>query len=66
VAWAIHTIARWKNEWEPRSFFHIHGGRDGIFPIRLVQPTHVIPDGGHLMVYNRADQVSRVLRDILG
>lgn len=64
--WAIHTIARWRNLWIPPSFFHIHGGKDRMFPIRKVRPTHVIPDGGHLMVYNRAAAVSSALREILG
>ena len=64
--WAIHTIARWKNLWSPASFFHIHGGKDQMFPIRKVQPTHIIPDGGHLMVFNRAAEVSGMLREILG
>ncbi|HVU95561.1 MAG TPA: alpha/beta hydrolase [Puia sp.] len=64
--WAIQTIARWQNEWAPRCCYHIHGGRDRMFPIRKVQPTHIIPDGGHLMVYNRAEAVSSVLREILG
>ena len=64
--WALHSIAYWKSMWTPAPFYHIHGGEDRIFPLRTVQATHVIPDGGHLMVYNRASEVSRVLRDILG
>jgi pimeloyl-ACP methyl ester carboxylesterase len=65
LEWAIGTIARWQNEWTPPSFFHIHGGRDRMFPLRSVEPTHVVPDGGHFMVYNKAEEVSRVLRGIL-
>jgi hypothetical protein len=64
--WAIHAIAGWQNRWKPSRFDHIHGGKDRMFPIRKVQPTRVIPDGGHLMVYNRAEAVSRVLSEILG
>jgi pimeloyl-ACP methyl ester carboxylesterase len=63
--WAIHAIARWQNQWKPPRFYHIHGGKDRMFPIRKVQPTHVIGDGGHLMVFNRAAEVSGVLREIL-
>jgi pimeloyl-ACP methyl ester carboxylesterase len=62
--WSIHAIAGWRNRWTPPSFFHIHGGRDRMFPLRKVQPAHFIPDGGHLMVYNRADEVSAVLREL--
>ena len=63
--WAIGVILRWRNGWKPSSFFHLHGGRDRIFPLRLVKPTHVIEDGGHLMIYNRAGEISRLLGDIL-
>ena len=63
--WSIHAIARWQNQWTPASFFHIHGGKDKMFPIRKVQPTHIISDGGHLMVFNRAGQVSGVLKQLL-
>jgi pimeloyl-ACP methyl ester carboxylesterase len=63
--WAVHAIARWRNCWIPPVYYHIHGGADKMFPIKKVQPTHVIPDGGHLMVYNRAEAVSRMLREIL-
>ncbi|HEY1212932.1 MAG TPA: alpha/beta hydrolase [Bryobacteraceae bacterium] len=63
--WAIHTIARWRNRWAPPSLYHIHGGKDRMFPIPKVQPTHIIPTGGHLMVFNRAPEVSKALRGIL-
>ena len=63
--WAIGVILRWRNEWMPASFYHIHGGRDHIFPLRRVRPTHVIKDGGHLMIYNRAGQISGLLGAIL-
>jgi hypothetical protein len=57
---------RWRNQWSPPSLYHIHGGKDRMFPILKVQPTHIVPDGGHLMVYNRAEAVGSVLRAILG
>lgn len=65
MAWAINTIARWRNEWRPASLFHIHGGKDRMFPLRNVQPTHVVPDGSHLMVFNRPQAVSGILREIV-
>lgn len=62
--WAIHAIARWRNEWTPDSIYHLHGDRDGMFPIGKVEPTRVIPGGTHLMVYNRAAAVSQALREV--
>lgn len=63
--WAIGVILRWRNEWKPASFYHIHGGRDHIFPLHCVRPTFVIRDGGHFMIYNRAGQISGLLGAIL-
>ncbi|HEV9035666.1 MAG TPA: alpha/beta hydrolase [Puia sp.] len=63
--WAIGVILRWRNEWKPASFYHFHGGKDHIFPIRTVTPTHIIGDGGHFMIYNRAEEIGRLLGGIL-
>lgn len=59
--WAVDNIVNWKNEWLPDRFYHLHGSQDKIFPLRRVKATHVIPEGGHFMVNNRAEAVSRML-----
>lgn len=66
IGWAIRRIVHCQNDWLPASFYHIHGGKDGMFPLRRVEATHIVPDGGHLMVFNRAAEVSRLLGLILG
>jgi pimeloyl-ACP methyl ester carboxylesterase len=63
--WAIGEILRWKNEWAPASIYHLQGGRDRIFPLSPKAVTQYLPDGGHFMVYNRAEWVSRQLAAIL-
>lgn len=66
LKWAIRRIALWQNEWRPPAFYHLHGSKDRTFPIRLVEPTHIVEGGGHLMIYNRAPEISRILRGLLG
>lgn len=61
MRWAIAAILRWQNHWTPASFYHIHGGRDRVFPLHKVQVTHIIPDGGHFMIFNRAAEINRIL-----
>jgi pimeloyl-ACP methyl ester carboxylesterase len=63
--WAIGQILNWKNEWLPASFYHLHGSRDRIFPLRGIAATFVIPDSGHFMINNRAAEVNRLLEQIL-
>jgi pimeloyl-ACP methyl ester carboxylesterase len=64
LKWAVNTILNWKNDWQPDSFVHIHGDQDRMFPIRYVRPTHTIAGGNHFMVYNRAEEVSRLLIEV--
>jgi pimeloyl-ACP methyl ester carboxylesterase len=63
--WAIKEILHWKNEWIPSRLYHIHGRRDRIFQLPDNSVSHLIKDGGHFMVYNRAALVSYAIQKIL-
>ena len=65
LQWSIQHIAGWQNEWQPNPLYHIHGSKDKIFPLNLVEPTHIVRGGGHLMIHNRAGEISRILAGIL-
>jgi pimeloyl-ACP methyl ester carboxylesterase len=61
LKWAINEILNWKNEDKPSTIFHIHGNRDRIFPIQNIKADIVVEGGGHFMVYNKADSISKLL-----
>ena len=63
--WSINEIINWKNDWRPENLVHIHGSKDRIFPLKKVHADYIIPDGGHFMVMNKADEVNKILREIL-
>lgn len=65
IHWAINVILNWRNQWQPEHLYHIHGGKDRIFPVSKTHPSGIIKDGGHFMVFNRADAVSNMLQEIL-
>jgi pimeloyl-ACP methyl ester carboxylesterase len=65
LEWAIHQVLNWKNEWQPDNIFHIHGDKDKIFPVKKLTPTHIIKDGTHMMVYNRAKEVGDCIEQVL-
>jgi len=65
TTWAIDQILNWENDWQPENLVHLHGGNDHIFPIRYIKADHVIPDGGHLMLMNRAEKVNEILRKLM-
>ena len=62
--WAVDQVLNWQNEFIPRNLMHIHGSKDKIFPVKFVDATHVIQYGTHLMIYNRAAEVSKIINDI--
>ena len=59
--WAIHEILNWKNGWQPDNIIHINGDKDKIFPIKNIKPTHIIKEGTHMIIYNRANEVSEFI-----
>lgn len=63
--WAIDRIIHWKNEVYPPNLTHIHGSKDHILPIRYVKPDFIVEGGGHLMIFNHAEEVSAILNRVL-
>lgn len=61
VEWAIHQILNWKNDWQPGNLVHVHGDKDKIFPLKKISTTHIIKDGTHFMIYNRAEEISKII-----
>jgi pimeloyl-ACP methyl ester carboxylesterase len=65
IDWAIDQILNWRNSWVPENTFHIHGEHDRMFPIRNIQPTHIIKKGTHIMILNRAEEISACIEQIV-
>lgn len=65
MSWAVNEILNWQNEQRPSNLFHIHGTADRIFPRRYSHADVFIENGTHLMVHDRAAEISRILADRL-
>jgi pimeloyl-ACP methyl ester carboxylesterase len=63
--WAINQVLNWKNDWQPPRIYHIHGTKDRMFPIKKITPSYTVKNGGHLMIMNKADEISQYLLSIL-
>jgi pimeloyl-ACP methyl ester carboxylesterase len=63
--WAVHQVLRWNNSWYPENIVHIHGDHDKIFPVKKSNPTHIIRGGTHIMMLNKANEVSRCINSVL-
>jgi esterase/lipase len=65
LEWAINQVVNWKNDWQPDQIVHIHGDKDKIFPVKKLQNTHIIKDGTHMMIYNRAKEIGQYIGETL-
>ncbi len=63
--WAVNEILRWKRKKIPSNIYRIHGTRDKILPITNFAPNYKIKNGGHLLVLQYGDEVSRVVEQHL-
>ncbi len=64
LSWAIDKILTWKNKSKTENLIQIHGTQDRLFP-SYKSADVIIKGGGHLMVLNRAEEVSCFLHDAL-
>lgn len=62
--WAWQRVVTWKNEFVPENIFHIHGNRDHMLPIRFINADKMISGGTHLMVVNKAEEISLMLQNL--
>lgn len=63
--WAIDKIVNWKEPKIETPLLHLHGNRDGVFPIRYIKNAVVIEGGTHLMVYTKAATLSKKIKDFI-
>jgi pimeloyl-ACP methyl ester carboxylesterase len=62
LKWAINAILIWKNDQIPLYLKHIHGSNDKILPHFFIKNIDfIIKNGGHLMVYNKANDVIKLV-----
>ncbi|HET9744970.1 MAG TPA: alpha/beta hydrolase [Chitinophagaceae bacterium] len=65
IRWSLHAILSWKQHERLPGVVHVHGSRDLMLPIRYTRPDYVVKDGGHLIVFNKADEVNKILNQVL-
>jgi len=64
LKWAIDKIVNWKNDTLLGNVTLIHGTADRILPFNHADTQ--IKNGGHLMIINKADELSVLIRKSLG
>jgi len=59
------AVLKWDNKTIPPNVYHIHGDKDLVFPYKNIKNTELVKGGTHIMVYNMAKQVNKLLKNIL-
>lgn len=64
IRWAMEAVIKWQNDFLPKPYYHIHGSKDEILPMKYTHPTHIVAGGKHLMVMTRAGEINLLLKEI--
>ena len=65
LKWAIYNALHWKQKETLSNILHIHGTQDHIFPIKNISNCIEIKGGTHVMILNKAKEISSVLLNSL-
>ena len=63
--WAIDKIVNWQNTTLHSNLKHIHGTSDRLLPYRFITCDITIPNGGHFMTVNKANELSEKIQGLL-
>ncbi len=65
MKWSTNEVLTWNSDSRPTNLFHIHGTADKIFLHRFTSANIKIQKGTHLMVHNRASEISHIIMEKL-
>ncbi|MCC9167650.1 alpha/beta hydrolase [Pontibacter harenae] len=65
LRWSLDQLLKWKQHEVMPQITHLHGTSDKVLPFRNGSEIIKIKGGEHLMVMNRAEEISTILKRIL-
>lgn len=65
IRWSINAILNWVQHERLENTIHIHGDKDRLLPYRYTKASHIINNGRHLMVLNKANEINKILEEVL-
>jgi pimeloyl-ACP methyl ester carboxylesterase len=61
LGWAFKAILEWQSTKIPGNIIHLHGTDDKIIMPAFVDANYWIREGSHMMVYNKAEDISSII-----
>ena len=65
LPWAIKNVLHWKQTSKNNQIIHIHGNKDGVFPIKNIKNRIIVDGGTHIMILNKAKKINSILEQEL-
>jgi len=65
IRWSLNAIVTWQHKERLPQLVQIHGSGDFLLPCRYTKADYVIPKGGHLMVLNRPEEISKIIKEVV-
>jgi len=62
---SINIILKWEKKESGNGVLHIHGNKDRLITPGNIHADYWIEDGGHFMVWNKADEISGIINRLL-
>jgi len=65
MKWAMGAILHWDNKIIPPNVYQISGDKDLVFPYENLKDAIIVKGGTHIMIFDRAPQINKLLNEIL-
>ncbi|HEY0246068.1 MAG TPA: alpha/beta hydrolase [Mucilaginibacter sp.] len=65
LRWAMTAVLKWNNEIIPKNVYQIIGDKDKVFSCKKIKDATIVKGGTHIMVFDKAKQVNKLLKGIL-
>ena len=65
IKWAMGAVLKWDNQTIPPKVYHLIGDKDRVFNYKRIKDATVIKGGTHIMIFDRAKEINKLLKSIL-
>ena len=65
LKWAMDAVLHWRNQIVPGNVYQVSGDKDLVFPYKKLKSAEIVKGGTHIMIFEKAKKVNKILKRIL-
>lgn len=65
LKWSMGAVLHWDNKVVPPNVYQMSGDKDQVFPYKKLKAAEIVKGGTHIMIFDKAKQVNKILKRIL-